>query len=124
MKKYYKIIFHFLLLFFSCTLPKENKNNAVDLKNKIIGTWYLNEWDLYNKIYVQDSTHIIFDNHIDTLYVFTYQIKGDTLFLYKRHGELVNYNIIQKLTNDSLVFENLLDKQGIQKYSRVEKPKK
>lgn len=107
--------------FIACSAPQTQYQKTETAKSKLIGTWYLNEWDLYNKIYFQDSIHVVFDNHIDTLYAYTYQLKDDTLFLFKKYQEQVNYNVILKLTDDSLIFANLLDKQGVQKYTRNEK---
>jgi hypothetical protein len=88
------------------------------VNTELIGTWYLNKWDLYHTLYIQDTTHIVIDNHIDTLFYYTYDIKGDTLNLYQKYEELVNHNRILKLTKDSLVFENFLDKADVQRYGK------
>ncbi len=90
-------------------------------KSQLIGTWHLNEWDLYRILYIQDSTHIVIDNHIDTLFYYEYDLRHDTLVLMEKHEKIVNYNKILKLTSDSLVFGNFLDKEGIQRYSRKAK---
>ncbi|NJO03116.1 MAG: hypothetical protein HC880_16835 [Bacteroidia bacterium] len=82
------------------------------------GTWFANEWGLYHTIFVQDSTHLALDTHIDTMFFFSYTLEGDTLSLYRAYGQFVNQNVILKLTQDSLVFANLLDKIGVQRYSR------
>ena len=82
------------------------------------GTWYLNKEELYRRILFQDSTHLALDTHIDTMFFYTYSLEGDTLCLYDDYGELINHNIILKLDKDSLIFANLLDKVGIQRYSR------
>jgi len=82
------------------------------------GTWFAKKHDLYHTIYIQDSTHIGLDTHIDTVFFYEYKLIGDSLALYKPHGELVNYNRILQLTPDTLVFETLLDKAEIIGYSR------
>jgi hypothetical protein len=106
-----------LINLMSCLPPTDYTQTRTE---KLLGTWYLNEQDLYNKIYVQDSMHIAFDTHLDTMFFYTYQLKNDTLLLFDKKGKLHNYNIIQKLTPDSLIFKNLLDKDGVQRYSRKE----
>ena len=111
-------------LFMVCCQPTkpEAKKKQIQKENmaKLEGTWYLNEWDLYNRIYFQDSIHVALDSHIDTMYFYNYELKNDTLFLFDDHGRTITYSIILKLTEDSLVFAGLLDKPDIQRYSRIE----
>ncbi|MCU0445961.1 MAG: hypothetical protein MUE85_13710 [Microscillaceae bacterium] len=111
-----------IYLFFTqaCLPPTDHQTPQAQ---KLLGTWYLNENDLYNKIYFQDSSHVAFDTHLDTMFFYTYRLQNDTLLLFDKKGQLHNYNIIQKLSVDSLIFNNLLDKEGIQRYSRQEKLK-
>jgi hypothetical protein len=105
-----------LSLFLSC-YSATSSNRYTDLQ-LLQGTWYGEEKDLYHTIYFQDSTHIVLDSHIDTLFNYEYKLVGSSLYLYKAHGELLNSNRILKLTSDSLIFENLIDKEGIQRYAR------
>jgi hypothetical protein len=113
------LVFFYVINLTSCLPPNDDKQANAE---KLLGTWYLNEQDLYNKIYFQDSMHLALDTHLDTMFFFTYQLKNDTLLLFDKKGKLHNYNIIQKLTADSLIFKNLLDKEDIQRYSRQETP--
>lgn len=87
--------------------------------DKIQGTWYLNQWDLYNKLYFGKDSAAVFDNHIDTLYRFIYEVKSHDLVLRDINGE-ISHNEIIELTNDTLIFKNLLVKKDIQRYSRIE----
>lgn len=82
------------------------------------GTWYSREKGLYHTLYVQDSSHIGLDTHMDTVLFFAYKIVGDSLALYHKHGKLINYNRILKLTDDTLVFESLLDRGEPLGYSK------
>ncbi len=106
----------FLLGLQGCYFPQETEKQIA--YSQLEGAWYLNQPGLYHTIYFQDSTHLALDTHIDTIFFFSYQIHSDTLFLYGEYETFINYNIIQKLTRDSLIFENLLDKEGIQRYAR------
>ncbi|MDX2305633.1 MAG: hypothetical protein NW226_22685 [Microscillaceae bacterium] len=120
-----QILWFFLLLILNSSLAvscKPPKRSVKDIKNPyklLAGTWYLNSYELYHKIYFQDSSHVGFDTHIDTVFFYNYIVNADTLELYDQYGDMVNQNIILKLDGDSLVFANLLDKEGIQRYSRI-----
>lgn len=102
-------------LLFSCSPPQNQRTNRLEM---LAGTWYAKDYNLYHTIYVQDSTHIALDTHIDTTFFYEYKLLGDTLALYKPHGELVNHNRILLLTADTLVLEALLDRDEILAYSR------
>ncbi|TAE19088.1 MAG: hypothetical protein EAZ95_02625 [Bacteroidetes bacterium] len=102
-------------LFLACSPPQRSSDRRLDM---IHGTWYASHKGLYHTLYFQDSTHIGLDTHIDTTFFYDYKIIGDSLALYKPHGELLNYNPILKLTPDTLVFEYLLDRGKIACYSR------
>jgi hypothetical protein len=99
-----------------CTHAKKTEKIQAD---KIQGTWYLNQWDLYNKLYFDDDSTAVFDNHIDTLYRFTYKVKSNELVLRDANGN-ISHNTILELQNDTLIFKNLLVKKDIQRYSRIE----
>jgi hypothetical protein len=110
-------LFVFLVLGLLACLPPRNPRN---LRLEMLqGTWYAPKKGLYHTIYVQDSTHIAFDTHIDTVFFYEYKIEGDSLALYKPHGEFVNHNRILLLSYDSLVFDNLLDTGDRLYYTRV-----
>lgn len=123
MKKLSCLFVFLSICLFACRhTPSEHQQGKVPFsKSQLIGTWYLNEWDLYRIIYIQDSMHLVIDNHIDTLFFYDYALKNDTLVLMGKYGTIVNYNKILKLTSDSLIFENFLDKAGVQRYSRKAK---
>lgn len=100
----------------ACTASPEDR---LSKKEQILGTWYLSEWDnLYHKLYFQDSTHLAIDTRLDTMFFYQYELKNDTLFLFGKKGERITFNLIRKLSPDSLIFESLLDKADIQRYSR------
>ena len=84
----------------------------------LLGTWYAQEKGLYHTLYIQDSTHIGLDTHIDTTFFYRYSLVGDSLAFYKRNGELINYNRILQISPDTLVFESILDRAEILRYSR------
>jgi hypothetical protein len=52
------------------------------------------------------------------MFFYQYELKNDTLFLFGKKGERITFNLIRKLSPDSLIFESLLDKADIQRYSR------
>lgn len=84
----------------------------------LLGTWYAREKGLYHTLYVQDSTHIGLDTHIDTTFFYKYELIGDSVAFYKANGELINYNRILHMTADTLIFESILDRAEILRYSR------
>lgn len=102
-----------------CTHAEKTEEIEAD---KIQGTWYPNQWDLYNKLYFVNDSTAVFDNHIDTLYRFTYEVKSNALVLRDINGNTF-HNTIMKLTRDTLIFKNLLSKKDIQRYSRIEHKK-
>ncbi len=125
----YLILFCLCVVFFSVSCKSRSQGQssqalpavAAIKSDELIGTWYSNEWDLYHTIYVQDSTHLVIENHIDTLFFYDYALRRDTLFIYKKYGQLVSYHPILRLTKDSLIFDGFLDKPAIQRYSRTKK---
>ncbi len=112
------VIIRFILTLFVCLActPRTDKGQA--RKNMLIGTWYAEKKGLYHTLYVQDTAHIGLDTHIDTTLFYEYRLLGDSLALYKPHGELINYNKILQLTPDTLVFESLLDRAEVLGYSK------
>jgi len=100
----------------SCTHAEKTEKIQA---RQIQGTWYLNQWNLYNKLYFGKDSTAVFDNHIDTLYRFTYEVKSNDLVLRDSDGN-ISHNTIGELTNDTLIFKNLLRKKEAQKYSRIE----
>lgn len=100
----------------SCSRAEKTEKIQVD---KIHGTWYLNQWDLYNKLYFDKDSTVVFDNHIDTLYRFIYEVKTNDLVLRDINGS-ISHNTILELKNDTLIFKNLLVKKDMQRYSRIE----
>ena len=102
-------------------MPSQNRSET--RSDMLLGTWYAKDVNLYHTLYVQDSTHIGLDTHIDTTFFYAYKLVGDSLALYKPHGELLNYNHILQLTTDTLVFESLLDRAEILGYSRRRRAK-
>jgi len=100
----------------SCTHAEKTEKIQAD---KIAGSWYLNQWDLYNKLYFDKDSIAVFDSHIDTLYRFIYEVKLNDLILRDANGN-ISHNTILELKSDTLIFKNLLDKKNIQRYSRVE----
>lgn len=123
-KNLFKLLI-FIFVISSCQAPSSEEEETQDPKDfaELTGTWSQNTQGLYHTIYVQDSMHIVLDTHIDTMISYTYRLQTDTLFLYNEYGNQVNYNLILKLTDDSLIFENLLDRVGIQKYARKKNAK-
>lgn len=90
------------------------KKQAID----IMGMWYLNEWDLYHTIRFIDKQRVEFYTHIDTILTYDYEIRPDSLLIYNEGGDRLYINLIEKLSRDTLVFRNLLEKAGPQHYSR------
>lgn len=90
------------------------KQQALD----IMGLWYLNEWDLYHTIRFIDKQRVEFDTHIDTILTYDYEIRPDSLIIYNEGGDRLYINLIEKLSRDTLVFKNLMEKVGSQRYSR------
>lgn len=92
----------------------KHKQQALD----IMGLWYLNEWDMYHTIRFIDRQRVEFYNHIDTIFTYDYEIRPDSLIMYNEGGDRLYINLIEKLSRDTLVFKNLMEKAGTQHYSR------
>ncbi|OJJ22587.1 hypothetical protein BKI52_07870 [marine bacterium AO1-C] len=84
----------------------------------ILGVWYLNEWDLYHTIRFIDKQKVEFYTHIDTILTYDYELRPDSLLIFNEQGQRLYINLINDLTRDTLVFENLMEKVGVQHYSR------
>lgn len=95
----------------------KHQQQAID----IMGVWYLNQWDLYHTIRFIDKKRVEFYTHIDTVLTYDYEIRPDSLLIYNERGDRLYINIIGHLTRDTLVFENLMEKSGMEHYSRKSK---
>lgn len=101
--------------------PQNSTSNANKLKQQthdIMGIWYLNEWDLYHTIRFIDRQKVEFHTHIDTLLTYDYELRPDSLLIYNDQGKRLYINLIEKVGSDTLVFKNLMEKEGSQHYSR------
>lgn len=93
-----------------------------DGRADIVGTWRRPEWDLYRTLYFQADSTAVFDNHIDSIYRYTYSVRSDTLVLID-DSTVVYRSPILKLTEDSLVLGGWPEMPGTFGYARIrEKP--
>ncbi|HAS42065.1 MAG TPA: hypothetical protein DCS93_16410 [Microscillaceae bacterium] len=100
------------------THPKSAISKLRQQSNNILGIWYLNEWDLYHTIRFIDKQKVEFYTHIDTILTYDYEMRPDSLLIFNEQGQRLYINLINDLTKDTLVFENLMEKAGSQHYSR------
>jgi hypothetical protein len=110
-----KIIFSFsVLLFCSCVAFKKA---AIIQSDKIKGAWNTPKYSL--SVYTGmefNKTGAIFYTTGDTILYFSYEIKKRNLLcLTDKNGKKICNNIL-KLTNDSLIFINLMDDTTRQVY--------
>jgi len=105
-----------VLLISSCSVSKGDQKDW----NKLIeGKWRLVPEPelLYPIIEFNKNEDATFYCLADTIFGFRYRLEKDKLWL---HGEdITKWNRILKLTQDSLIFETLLRKTGIQRYVRT-----
>lgn len=88
-------------------------------QEKLLGTWYLNEWDLYHTLSFSENNIVSIDNHIDTIFTYYYEVEGDSLlFLDKFNNKKYYVNQIEYVNDNELVFLNFMDKGGRQYYNR------
>ena len=105
----------------SSNQPQNSVANVNKLKQQshdIMGIWYLNEWDLYHTIRFIDRQKVEFHTHIDTTLTYDYELRPDSLLIYNDQGKRLYINLIEKVGSDTLVFKNLMEKEGNQHYSR------
>jgi hypothetical protein len=105
------------LLCGSCSTTKQIKHSS----DKIIGRWcsVSNTADYPHLTFRQDG-YVIFDCKVDTIFGLKYSIANNYLQL-MRENKPITKNKILKFTQDSLVFETLLELKMQQVYYRCDK---
>lgn len=114
---YFKVLLNLVILvLFSC-----NYNNGLRNGNKlIIGRWFLdstqNQINYPEVVFYNDST-AVFTSRGDTIYYFNYFLDGSSLILKNINNIKEKYEI-NKLTKDSLIFNDLRENESSQIYTR------
>lgn len=111
----------YLIIIVFLTSCYSSKNFYVNkAKDSIIGKWCLtnNQINYPSIIFNEDSTCIL-NSLSDTVYRFKYYLKNKDLYITMNKNNVV-INRILKFTNDSLIFENLLEKSNSQTYYRCD----
>ena len=95
-----------------CASNVQHKENS-----SIQGTWILQEKGAINypKIIFNNDSTAVFRSEGDTIYRFTYLLKGSDLVLQDLYGTQETYEIM-RLTTDSLIFKTLRENQNRQIY--------
>ncbi|MCS6822052.1 MAG: hypothetical protein NZ551_09290 [Microscillaceae bacterium] len=103
------------------TANMSKKREKIINTPQILGTWKLPTHELYHTLHFANYTDLIIDNHIDTVFRFTYKLRNDTLFLYQLDNQavLLYTNIIRHLNHDTLIFKNFMEKAEPQVYFKV-----
>lgn len=83
----------------------------------IVGAWTRDTWDLYHTLYFEADSTVVCDNHIDTLFRFTYRVEGNTLYLRGYADTLWPVKIVA-LSNESLTLEGLPHDSRVLSYRR------
>jgi hypothetical protein len=95
----------------------ENRNNHFQ-QQQILGEWVLQDAGQINyPALAFNDIKAILHSRGDTIYYYDYRIRGDTLELDDIHGE-THKNRIKTLTQEELVFDNLLEHSTPQVYKR------
>lgn len=107
-----------LILLYSCITSKTNQNDW----NKLIeGSWKLTVKYQTNYPTIQFTKGgVVFNSLVDTIYGFSCTLKRKDLILFDGINPGTHNKII-KLTQDSLIFENLLEHKTLQVYIRESK---
>ena len=109
-----------LLLLYSCVTSKTNQNDWNEL---IEGNWRLTVKYQTNYPTIQFTKGgAVFNSLADTIYGFSCTLKRKDLILFDGINPKTHNRII-KLTQDSLIFENLLEHKTPQVYIRESKNK-
>ncbi len=88
-----------------------------DKKESLLGKWILTTDQVnYPEISFTGSS-AIFRSKGDTVYIFEYHLKDNTITLIDFHQTQFNARIV-KLTTDSLIFSRLVNNKSIQRYYR------
>lgn len=109
-----KLIVSSFILLFGCAANFQQKENSL-----IKGVWILQAKNAINypKIIFNNDSTAVFRSEGDTIYRFTYVLKGSDLVLQDFHGTKETYELL-RLTTDSLVFKSLRENQERQIYLR------
>ena len=94
------------------SIDELNQNSVKYEWPDLKGQWYLRKWDLFHTLHFIDEQNLVMDNHIDTILRFRYVLKNDTLLIWNEEMGFVE-NKINRLTKDTIVFEELLDKKDL-----------
>lgn len=116
MKKSF-LLYSSLILLCSCMTSKTNQNDW----DKLIGKWRLTVKYQTNYPTIQFTKGgAVFNSLADTIYGFSCTLKKKDLILFDGINPETHNRII-KLTQDSLIFENLLEHKTPQAYVREDK---
>src|SRR5262245_59219974 len=106
-----------LTFIYSCMSPRQNKQEI--RPSELSGTYCLVSKQVnYPSISFKKDSIAIFTSLGDTIYYFKFYVNYDKLFLINK-DKLIE-NRILKLSNDSLIFENLVDDNTKQIYYRCD----
>jgi hypothetical protein len=114
---YFKVLLNLVIIvFFSC-----NYKNGLRNGNKlIIGRWFLDskqkQINYPEVVFYNDST-AVFTSRGDSIYYFNYFLDGSSLILKNINNIKEKYEI-NKLTKDSLIFNDLRENEFSQIYTR------
>jgi len=111
-----KIIFYISLSFLlSCASQKKSSKVQASY---IVGSWRLITPTDYNYPTIKFTRGgAVFNSLADTIYGFSFTIRGNSLILNNGY-KIYKNNKILKLTPDSLIFKSLLEKKTPQVYVR------
>lgn len=110
------LIFIFGLLLCSCSIFKKGS-----IDNKILGRWCSKSSNAdYPHLTFRQDGYVVFDCKVDTFFALKYTVNHNYL-LVTPTNEPINKNKILKLTQDSLIFETLLEHKTRQVYYRCNK---
>ena len=106
-----------IFLIFSCSPSR--KHELEISANILCGKWSLEEEKRVNYPEIEfckDRTAVLY-SQADTIYLFTFYTRNDTLFLVDVYGKRY-VNRIKKLTNNTIVFDGIADVDKEQTYKR------
>jgi hypothetical protein len=113
--RFFKYYLSVCSLFIIACCPKDHK---IFNGQNIYGSWYLHSSLInYPELTFSVDSIAIFKSRGDTVYRFRFYTKNDTLFLTDFFKKRATAKILT-LSQDSLIFETLLENNSIQRYSR------
>lgn len=83
------------------------------------GRWFTNQGKMYHTLSFEPDSSIVIDNHVDTLFRYSYVLDKNTLWLIHKTDSIKNK--IKSYSTEELIFENFMSGKSEMRYTRTQK---